>query len=182
MKNKIILIISFFIIIISISYGQVHIGITIDYKSDSIVKLTIIDSTRCIPWDTEKEQRPDTFHLEFLKDSLVKVDFSHLVFGHVVKNEPLKKIFSGKLYLNGNNFKLSFFYIESMYNSPLVYLINGQTKGNKVNLTGFNTIRSGANQTIYLLDDIGKKIIFEDNYFILSHDEYVRKMEEFLNR
>ncbi len=167
----------------SISYGQTHIGITIDYKSDSITKLTIMDSTNYNFLVDGRDQRPDIFQLEFLKDSLIKVDFSHLYFGLVTfPNEPLKTLFKGYLNIENNKFKLSFYYIESEYKKPFYYLLNGYIKGDKIIFTGFNSIRIDTGQYVYLFDDRGEKLIFKDSYFILPYDEYVRKTEELFNR
>lgn len=178
MKNKIMLVFIGLISVVHFSFSQFHpdemrMGITVNFQSDSITRITISDSTSYVLEYDHEDQVPNTFHLEFYKDSLVKVDFSYYYIGYnVVPSKPNKMIFDGKLYLKNNDFKLSFNYIESHYNFPQTYLINGVVKDNKVVLTGFNTIGSASSQTVYLLDK-NSKVIFKKKYLTLPFDKIV---------
>ncbi len=183
MKNKIVYLLYFFLSK-EILYCQIPLGISINHQLDSTITITIADSLTNPNWIDETDFEPgNIFILKFDRDSLIDVQFSRRAIG--LEYQPIDTLttrFKGMIFINNNEFKLTFYYAESHYDKPFFVLLNGIVRDNKIVLTEFNLIRNGDAQYVYLIDKKGKKIIFKDYYYVLSYSDYEKKMKEWVNR
>lgn len=165
-------------------YCQIPIKISIDQQLGSNFIVTIDDSLTNPNWIDETDFEPgNIFILKFDRDSLIDVQFSRRAIG--LEYQPIDTLttrFKGMIFINNNEFKLTFYYAESHYDKPFFVLLNGIVRDNKIVLTEFNLIRNGDAQYVYLIDKKGKKIIFKDYYYVLSYSDYEKKMKEWVNR